>query len=263
MEDFFILLVIALIGYGLYIGIKSLNRSGSTEKNSKSSVHHSTSSSLQSSARKINSIATEKVSTKNPDLEIAPYVQYSKIERLYADDLVKLAKTAKNPNVPVDERIAAIKNMQVILANFRSACKKEGNDVYQEFSALWEHYGNANSKDSYITPYLDLLSYLEENADRMREDERVRAATLPSLQDEVLALIRDNDGIKQTDLYKRFDFSVKNDIGSMLYYLSACGKVFRTKVGSTYSLSLIDKGGQAPCISSGELEFVKNSLAEE
>lgn len=59
---------------------------------------------------------------------------------------------------------------------------------------------------------------------------------LLTLHDDLWDLIISNDSILQTDIYKHFDNSVKQDIQSLLYNWDKLGKISRIKTGRTYTV---------------------------
>lgn len=59
---------------------------------------------------------------------------------------------------------------------------------------------------------------------------------LLTLHDDLWNLIISNDSILQTDIYKHFDNSVKQDIQSLLYNWDKLGKISRIKTGRTYTV---------------------------
>lgn len=91
---------------------------------------------------------------------------------------------------------------------------------------------------TYITPTIDRLNYLKENYQRLKQRENVRLAVLPTLDAKLLAFIDKNQPILQTDIYKAFDDSVKEDIKERLYFWDKGGQISRVKHGSTYIVSM-------------------------
>lgn len=63
---------------------------------------------------------------------------------------------------------------------------------------------------------------------------------LPDLPDQVLQLIKEQPGITQTELYKRFDSRLKDHISEFLYFAAKSGSVSRVKSKNTYCLFLLE-----------------------
>ena len=80
------------------------------------------------------------------------------------------------------------------------------------------------------------LEELEEHYDELVRQDEIKENALPTLKADLLEIIKNNNGILQTELYKMFDTSLKNDISTELYYLCKDGYIAREKSGKTYKL---------------------------
>lgn len=78
----------------------------------------------------------------------------------------------------------------------------------------------------------DRLKYLEENMDDLLKRERM----IKHLKTDLLHIITDEPGVIQSDLYRRFDASMKNHIYNELYMMETNGAIIREKSGRSYKL---------------------------
>ena len=86
------------------------------------------------------------------------------------------------------------------------------------------------------------LKDLENNLEDLEEKYKKRAffetEILPNLENELLKIIKENPGIIQKDIYKKFDQDLKSDISSLLYFMAKDGKIKREKAGNSYKLNI-------------------------
>jgi hypothetical protein len=60
-----------------------------------------------------------------------------------------------------------------------------------------------------------------------------------SLENRLMAFIKTNPGIRQSELYKEFNATAKTVLQKVLLNLDRSGKVLRVRSGNTYQLSLM------------------------
>ena len=76
------------------------------------------------------------------------------------------------------------------------------------------------------------LAQMEANMDALLKKEKA----VKQLKSDLLRIIKEEPGVVQSDLYKRFDSQLKGEISNQLYLLSASGTVIREKSGRSYKL---------------------------
>lgn len=76
------------------------------------------------------------------------------------------------------------------------------------------------------------LAQMEANMDALLKKEKA----VKQLKSDLLRIIKEEPGVVQADLYKRFDSQLKGEISNQLYLLSASGTVIREKSGRSYKL---------------------------
>ena len=59
---------------------------------------------------------------------------------------------------------------------------------------------------------------------------------LPSLEKDLLAIVKENPGVLQKDIYKMFDPMARSYIQEKLYFCEKSGSIIREKSGNTYKL---------------------------
>lgn len=137
----------------------------------------------------------------------------------------------------LDDEISLLECKIAAYNDLRQFCISCGRKKY--FDDEWgKPLGNMPDGTTYITPTIDRLNYLKENYQRLKQRENVRLAVLPTLDAKLLAFIDKNQPILQTDIYKAFDDSVKEDIKERLYFWDKGGQISRVKHGSTYIVSM-------------------------
>lgn len=80
--------------------------------------------------------------------------------------------------------------------------------------------------------YRNDLKKIEENLDALIEKENL----INWLKPELLRMVREEPGVIQSDLYKRFDAELKPEVSNQLYLLYAKGLITREKSGRSYKL---------------------------
>lgn len=86
------------------------------------------------------------------------------------------------------------------------------------------------------------LQYIEEHFDELLEKEAykrdIEQNLLPHLRADLIEIIKQNQGILQTDVYKKFEKEAKEYISSELYFMEKDRLIIREKAGRTYSIRI-------------------------
>lgn len=86
------------------------------------------------------------------------------------------------------------------------------------------------------------LQYIEEHFDELLEKEAckrdIEQNLLPHLRADLIEIIKRDQGILQTDVYKLFDEAAKEYISSELYCMEKDKLIIREKAGRTYSITI-------------------------
>lgn len=94
--------------------------------------------------------------------------------------------------------------------------------------------------DDYLSKQEADLKKLKQNMQVLECDYRQKQTfekkELPGLEKRLLKIIRENQGITQTDIYKMFPSEAKSYIQEKLYYAEKAHTIAREKSGSTYKL---------------------------
>lgn len=178
---------------------------------------------------------------KNPDPP-KPMSYFQTIEREIKpleNAMVGFAVASKKQQ-KTDDRIAILKALVEAYDSLEAKCRSLGPDYIKYFSKSWEHCHNARNPDfCYIDPYKEELEQLLANRDELVALEERHEAEEAGLEGRVLAVLKENPAILQTEVYKHFDPVVKSDIQSILYFMEKDGVISRTKSGRTYEIKFL------------------------
>lgn len=120
---------------------------------------------------------------------------------------------------------SALKSFIVYMEDVERICASKG-ECFVEWSKL--SICNEASMESYRND----LKKIEDNLNELLEKEKL----VKWLKPELLRMIKEEPGVVQSDLYKRFDASLKFEVSNQLYLLSAKGLITREKSGRSYKL---------------------------
>ena len=148
------------------------------------------------------------------------------IERQYSHFLDTYIN-AKKENKGVRAVHAALKSFVMFMDDVESLCKSKG-ECFQKWSEI------QIADPSTMNSYKETLKHMEENMDELIRKEKYAK----QMNADLLKIIKEEPGIVQADLYKRFDAELKGDVSSELYRLSASGVITREKSGRSYKLYL-------------------------
>lgn len=143
--------------------------------------------------------------------------------------------TALKTKKPVSERISDLNNLIFTYEKIRKKCISLGEEYEKYFYNSWEKRSSSDGL-TYIERFIKELNELEQNFYALREAEKRHQRESVNLKSRLLNVIKDNPGIKQSEIYKFFDGSVKEDIRSILYFSEKDGTVKREKTGNTYKV---------------------------
>ena len=120
---------------------------------------------------------------------------------------------------------AAIKSMVVFMEDAKALCASKG-ECFVKWSSI------AVACPETLESYKERLKSLDENMDVLLRQERI----LKQLGDDLLQIINEKPGVIQSQLYNRFDDSMKFHISNELYQLEAHDMIVREKSGKSYKL---------------------------
>lgn len=131
-------------------------------------------------------------------------------------------------NGGVRAKHAALKSLVIYMEDLKKVCESKG-----EWFVRWYSLFIADS--DILTSRQEQLKHMEENMDELIQKEKLAK----QMKVDLLNIIKEEPGIVQSDLYKRFDAQLKGDVSSELYRLSASGVITREKSGRSYKLYLM------------------------
>jgi len=158
---------------------------------------------------------------------------YKPRDHKLADLSVRASKTDN-----IDEEIKLLKEFVDYFEEYKNECKLMGECFEKHFYDMNIHDGSVNGKPDYhwLNQNKERLSYLEENRDKLIEEQRNKNVALVDLPQRLKKVIIDNPGILQSEIYKQFDEIIKNEISSQLYYWANDGIIKREKCGKSYKI---------------------------
>ena len=169
--------------------------------------------------------------------DMTSYEQFQKIEDRYGSQLVELGKTVRNTSLSATDRIQAANKLLDLYNRFAAECKAAPKAVWKHFSDLYLHCHNSRNSDFvWIKQYEVMLDDLIKNREQLDARAHFLNDVLPNLPDQVMQLIKEQPGITQMELYKRFDSRLKDHISEFLYFAAKSGSISRVKDKNTYRL---------------------------
>lgn len=122
--------------------------------------------------------------------------------------------------------------------SLKSKCISLGPEYLSYFSQMWEHCHNSQNQDySYIEKFENRLDYLQQNKNVLLAEEALKYKEKDNLNQRVIEILKAEKEILQTDIYKKFDPVVQEDISSILYFMAKNGQIHRVKQGRTYLIT--------------------------
>ena len=103
------------------------------------------------------------------------------------------------------------------------------------FNSMW-------AQDDVVNSLKGEFKFLEDNFDEVEKDYKrkqyIEHILIPDLKAKSLTIIKDNQEILQTEVYRYFDKEIKTHVQDAIYQLNREGKIHREKQGRTYKLTI-------------------------
>jgi len=125
---------------------------------------------------------------------------------------------------------SALKSFILYMEDVKRICEAKG-ECFVEWSKI------SICNEASMAGYKEDLKNIEENMDDLIKKENI----IKQLRPELLKIIRDEPGVVQASLYKRFDPELKFEIQNQLYLLWSRDIIIREKSGRSYKLFLKQK----------------------
>lgn len=130
------------------------------------------------------------------------------------------------------ETYAALKSFVLYMNDAKKLCHDMGE--------CFEYWLDECFTDDYLSERTDELNYLEQHLQMLEADYEKKIwfenNVLPSLEKDLLAIVKENPGVLQKDIYKMFDPMARSYIQEKLYFCEKSGSIIREKSGNTYKL---------------------------
>lgn len=132
------------------------------------------------------------------------------------------------------EEYQALKSFIQYMEDTQKLCASKGE--------CYEYWLTCCFDDKYISMRKADLEQLGNNLEVLTAEYNKKVAferdVLPTLEKDLISIIKGNPGILQKDIYKMFDPVAKSYIQEKLYFFGKSGKITREKSGNTYKLSV-------------------------
>lgn len=178
-------------------------------------------------------------SNKSDNANMIPMEYYETVQHEIKpiENLIVQCRVSAINSKRVEDKIRYLAGCVKAYENLREKCISLGNEYEKYFNDMWEHCHNSINPDfSYIDPVKTELKDLQLNYGELVIKQSRYDHESINLKSRVFELVKDNPGIKQTEIYKRFDSLVKNDVQSMLYFMEKDGIIKREKQENSYKV---------------------------
>ena len=139
------------------------------------------------------------------------------------------------------EQYPTLKSFVLFLEGMERECKRKGvcfEFWFHELIASTDYIEKRKSELHDLTVNLESLQ--KEYETKAMEDE-LRKKRVIEMRDDVIALLKENAGILQSDFWKLFDDKIEREAATEIYYsLLNDGKIERVKSGRSYKISYKD-----------------------
>lgn len=178
--------------------------------------------------------------TDGKDIKQIQYYETIRNEIKPLEEIMVNFAVASKEQKQVDDRIEVLKALVQSYYDLKSKCISLGPDYQEYFINMWEKCHNSrNPEFSYIERFEKELNDLQSKRDTLKSEEELHQKESGGLEERVIAILRENSSMLQTDIYKNFDPIVQNDIQSILYFMAKDGRIAIEKSGRTYMIHFI------------------------
>nr|DAF29027.1 MAG TPA: hypothetical protein [Caudoviricetes sp.] len=132
-------------------------------------------------------------------------------------------------SLDVKKRYAALKSQVLFWNDAKKICKSKGECFEKWFSDII-------ANDDLINQKTTELKYIEDNIGNLLK----LAELKKNMRSDIIALVTDNDGILQTDIYKMYPEELKDFVVEQIAFLCHDKIIIKEKSGRTYALHLIE-----------------------
>ncbi len=136
---------------------------------------------------------------------------------------------ARNSNSSPRDLYSALKSFVKYMEDVKRLCKEKG-----ECFELW--FNEILTGKEYLNKRKSELRELEKNLATLQNAFEYKQKLLINLESTVIQKLKENDGILQSEFWKLFDASIKNEVSDIVFRLSNENKLVRTKTGRSYTL---------------------------
>lgn len=138
-----------------------------------------------------------------------------------------------------DKRSASPRERMVALESF-VACMVKIKRQLEKRGECYNYWRDTLFDDNFLDRWSKELDDIKANINSLQHEYETKQAferdILPTLEKQLLEIIKESPGVLQKDIYKRFDPIAKSYISEKLYYAEKTKLIRREKSGNTYKL---------------------------
>ena len=135
-------------------------------------------------------------------------------------------------NTNYDNEYSALKSFLIYINDCQKLCDSKG-----ECFSFWcsEYLVGQKFKEGLEKD----LKNLEKHRDEILHVERIKAEYLPNLSNTILEILKNEPGILQSDLWKKFDIAIKSNVLETISKMELQNLIVKKKSGKSYALYLM------------------------
>lgn len=137
-------------------------------------------------------------------------------------------------SAPPREHMIALESFVACMVSLKRRLEKRGE--------CYNYWRDTLFDDDFLDRWSKELDDIKANIDILQQEYEAKQAfeqnILPTLEKQLLEIIKESPGVLQKDIYKRFDPIAKRYISEKLYYAEKTKLIRREKNGNTYKLYL-------------------------
>lgn len=161
-----------------------------------------------------------------------PYANKDFMERIETEYKFFLNSWIESRKQPPRLEYAALKSFVQYMNDTKRLCKSKGE--------CYEFWLTSCFDDDYLNVRTAELKKMGQNLSALetayQKKQSFEKNVLPTLESELLKIIREQPGVMQKDVYKMFPAEAKSYVQEKLYFADKNGIITREKCGNTYRL---------------------------
>lgn len=164
-------------------------------------------------------------------------------QKVQSDFLKLLKARGESIKKSPQERIAVLEKLVNFMRQNQKDCEEKGECFKFWFECfILSNDSNTGKEHNLLERYENELGEIKANFENLDAEyqavSKFESEILPTLNEELIQVIKENPGILQKDVGKMFGKVCKPYVTEALYYMDKAGKITRTKAGNSYKLNV-------------------------